>query len=90
MQSSIVVDVPNCYTDFCCEMNVTGTGVLGGVASAGMACVPGPTNTDAASMPLVYMGDTLYALSSAFSGTNARSDCSPHRMVYTIDCWSLC
>ncbi|KAK9842846.1 hypothetical protein WJX74_003311 [Apatococcus lobatus] len=65
---NLVVNVPNCFTDFCCEMNVTGTGVLGGIASAAMACVPGPTNSDAASMPLIYMGDALYALSAAFSG----------------------
>ena len=67
-QDNLVVNVPNCFTDFCCEMNVTGTGVVGGIASAAMACVPGPTNLDAASMPLIYMGDALYALSSAFSG----------------------
>ncbi len=59
---------PVCGTDFCCKMNILGTGVVGGIASATFACVPSVQNPNPAALLLVYLGDALMARAPTFTG----------------------
>ena len=65
-----------CDTDFCCNFDIEGNAMVGGLLKAVINCNPG-NNNDPTAVPTIYFGDTLYGARAGFSGVNAATPNEP-------------